>query len=173
MVGAALSILAYLIAPPIIRAYGNYSTAIALVILQIFIFYGLISSTSPLALAALFAAQTAIVALISLTLDIFLEVYTDGHHVGRIRGFYTSILNACFVLGPIIGALLINGTNDYRSTYIASLAMLFPLLYLIYRNFPRFKDPHYSHPSPWQLIKRISHHPDWIRILTINRNIRR
>jgi len=48
------------------------------------------------------------------------------------------------------------------------LAMLVPLFYLIYRNFPRFKDPNYTHLSPWQLIKHITKNKNWDKLFAAN-----
>lgn len=168
MLGAAVSILGYLLAPSVISWLGNYRTALVLVVLQIAVFYGLIMSSSPLYLSLFFILQSAIASLIGLCLDIFLEVYTDNENVGRIRGFYTATLNASWIVAPLIGSLLIGSGNDYRNTYVASLAMLFPLLYLIYRNFPTFTDPEYIHLSPHNLIIHISTNRDWIKLLSAN-----
>jgi len=77
-------------------------------------------------------------------------------------------LNASWVIAPLIGSMLISGTNDYHNTYVAGLAMLIPLFYLIYRNFPRFKDPNYTHLSPWQLTKHISHNRNWVKLFSAN-----
>ena len=174
MAGAAFAILGFLVAPDIIRRVGNYKTAMFLVLLQIIIFYGLISATSPELLAILFILQSGIVSLIGLTLDIFLEVYTSTASVGSVRGLYTATLNASWVVAPLIGTMLIRAlptnpvTYDYSGTYVAALAMLFPLLYLIYRNFSRFKDPNYVHLSPWQLIKHISSNKNWVKLFFAN-----
>jgi len=168
MAGAALGILGYLIAPSIIRRIGNYTTSIWLVCIQIAIFYGLISSTSPFTLASLFILQTAIIPLIGLTIDIFLSVYTNNHKVGAVRGLYTSITNSAWLIAPLLGSLLIGSSLNYRNTYIAALAMLFPFLYLVHRNFPRFKDPEYNHPSPVQLIKQISSNKNWVKLFMAN-----
>jgi MFS family permease len=168
MAGAAVSILGFLLAPDVIRKLGNYKTAIGLVCIQIIAMYGLVTSTSPEMLALFFILQLGIVSLIGLCLDIFLEVYTDGEKVGTVRGLYSATLNASWVVAPLIGTLLINGTNNYRNTYVAALAMLFPLLYLIYRNFPRFRDPNYIHLSPWQLTKHISSNKNWVKLFFAN-----
>ena len=168
MAGAAVSILGFLIAPPVIRRLGNYTTTLWLVVIQIALFWGLINAVSPVTIAFLFIMQSAIVSLIGLSLDIFLEVYTGTEHVGAIRGLYTATLNASWVVAPLIGSMLINGTENYRNTYVAGLAMLFPLLYLIYRNFPRFKDPNYIHLSPWQLAKHVSHNANWVKLFFAN-----
>lgn len=168
MAGAAVSILAFLFAPSFIRRFGNYKMMMALVIAQIVIFYGLITATSSTTVAVLFILQSAIISLIGLSLDIFLEVYTDSAHVGTVRGMYTATLNASWIIAPLVGTMLIGSTNNFRNTYVAALAMLFPLLYLIYRNFPKFKDPNYTHLSPWQLVKHIGHNQNWVKLFTAN-----
>lgn len=168
MIGAAVSILGFLLASSVIRRFGNYSVSMILVCAQIVIFYGLVTSTSALWIAILFILQSAVVSLIGLTLDIFLEKYTDGQHTGTIRGFYTTTLNASWLIGPMIGSMLINGLDNYRNTYIAALAMLFPLLYLIHKNFPRFKDPNYTHLSPWRLIRHVSSNRNWSLLFFAN-----
>ncbi|MBU6232013.1 MAG: MFS transporter [Patescibacteria group bacterium] len=168
MAGAAFSILGFLLAPGAIRRMGNYRAAIGLVIIQIALFWILIASTDPRVLALAFILQSGVVSLIGLTLDIFLEVYTDGSSVGAVRGLYTATLNASWVVAPLIGSLLINGTNEFRNTYIAALAMLFPLLYLIYRNFPRFRDPNYIHLSPVQLFKHVYSNRNWVKLFFAN-----
>ncbi|MEK7610067.1 MAG: MFS transporter [Patescibacteria group bacterium] len=168
MTSSAVSILAFLLAPYIIRRLGNYITSIGLVCVQIVIFYGLITSTSPTTIAFLFIVQSAIISLIGLTLDIFLETYTDGQNVGSVRGLYTTVLNASWLIGPLLGSMLISGMNNYRNTYVAALAMLFPLLYLIHKNFPKFKDPNYFHLSPWQLFKHIQSNKNWTKLFFAN-----
>jgi len=168
MAGAAVGIFGYLIAPGIIRRIGNYAASVWFVCIQIALLYGLIAATSPLVLASLFILQTALVPLLGLNLDIFLAANTNGHKVGTIRGLYTSITNSAWLIAPLLGSLLIGATSNYRNTYVAALAMLFPFLYLIYRNFPRFKDPEYTHPSPVQLIRHISSNKNWMKLFSAN-----
>ena len=168
MAGAAVTILAFLLAPWVIRKLGNYRVAMWAVVIQILLFWGLVTQTSPFILTTLFVLQTAVISVISLCLDIFLEVYTEGTHIGTVRGMYTATLNASWVIAPLIGSMIINGNNNYHNTYVAALAMLFPLLYIIYRNFPRFKDPNYTHLSPWQLVKHVSHNINWVRLFVAN-----
>jgi predicted MFS family arabinose efflux permease len=97
-----------------------------------------------------------------------LEKYSDGHSVGTIRGLYMTSINIAWLMGPFLGSILISDTGNYRNTYLASLAILFPLLYLVYRNFNQFHDPHYSHPSPWQLVKGILKHADLAKLFYVN-----
>ncbi len=167
MAGAAVSILGFLFAPGIIRRAGNYTFTLWLILVQMFLFYGLISFTDSTIIAIIFVLQMAVVSLIGLAMDIFLEGYTASDHVGAVRGLYTATLNASWVVGPLIGSMLIDGDN-FKNTYVAALAMLFPLLYLVFKNFPKFADPNYIHLSPWQLMKHVSHNRSWIWLFIAN-----
>ena len=168
MAGAATTILGFLLAPPLIRRFGNYTVVLWLIIAQFALFYLLITSSSSFIISFAFILQSAVISLIGLTLDIFLEVYTDSNNVGSVRGLYTATLNASWVIAPFIGSMLVNGTDNYRNTYMAGIAMLIPLFYLIYRNFPRFKDPGYTHLSPHQLIRHVARNHNWIKLFSAN-----
>lgn len=168
MLGAAATVLGFLFTPFLIRKLGNYSTALWLIIIQAGLFYGLATTVDPRLVALFFILQSAIVALIGFCLDIFLEVYSDTAHVGVIRGMYMTTLNCAWIIGPLLGSMIIGEMNDYRSVYVASLFMLFPLFYLVFKNFPKFKDPHYHHPSLWHTTKTIVKDDNHSKLFIIN-----
>ena len=168
MMGSAVSILGFLFIPQFIRKYGNYRATVWLILIQIVLYYAMITSESASITATIFVLQTAVISLIGLCIDIFLEAYTEPHHIGKIRGLFSATLNASWVISPLIGSMLINGSENYKTAYVAALSMLFPLLYLIYRNFPRFKDPNYTHISPHQLIKHIMTRSSWVKLFIAN-----
>jgi len=168
MAGAAVSVLGFLLIPSIIRRLGNYSVTLWMTLIQILLYWGLLSSTSSELITLFFILQTAVISMIGLNLDIFLEVYTDATNVGSVRGLYTATLNTSWVIAPLIGSMLVNGNSNYHNTFVAGLAMLIPLFYLVYRNFPRFKDPNYQHFSPLQLAKHIYKNKNWDKLFTAN-----
>ena len=75
--------------------------------------------------------------------------------------------NSAWILGPLLGGMLIDGSN-YKGIYIAGFALLFPLLYLVQRNFNSFKDSHYVQVSARQTISRVLKDRDISRIFIIN-----
>lgn len=168
MIGAATTILGVLFIPYVVRKLGNYTTTLWLIIIQMVLLYQLIRSNDPVIIGIAFVLQYAVTALIAINMDIFLEVYTEGHDVGKVRGLYNAVLNASWVIAPFIGTMLINGTENYRNTYIAGFAILFPLMYLVFKNFPRFKDPHYTHLSPHQLIRHAEANRNWPILFSVN-----
>ena len=137
-----ITILGLLAMNSVVRKIGNLRTALLLIIIQIAVFYGLISSYSPRIMIVLLILGMCIVSLISFTLDIFLQKNTDMGHTGGIRGLYMTVNNFAWVLSPLIGGMLIFG-NNYKGVYIAGFALLLPMFYLVYKNFNNFKDSHY------------------------------
>lgn len=168
MIGSAVTILGFLFTPALIRKVGNYTMALWLIVIEAILFFGLINSTDPRVIALCFALQLAVVALIGFCLDIFLEIYSKTAQVGAIRGMYLTTMNSAWVIGPLIGSMIINDGDNYRNVYIASLFILFPLFYLILKNFPRFKDPHYEHPSLHTTFSHLFKNRDHSRLFIIN-----
>lgn len=168
MLAAALTVLGFLFVPILLRKIGNYTTTLWLIVIQICLFYGLTVSTDPTVIVFIFILQTAVIAVVGFCFDVFLEVYSDVAHVGGIRGMYLTTLNLAWVIAPLIGSMIIGAMNDYHGVYIAGLYMLFPLLYLVYKNFPKFKDPDYTHPSLWETFRHAMRHRDRSRLFTVN-----
>lgn len=167
LIASMVTIVGFLSMQGILHRFGNYRTSIALILIQILIFYGLITYTSPSVLVLLFILGMSVISLIGFTIDIFLQKSTDIGHTGTIRGLYMTAINMAWILGPLIGGLFIIG-NSYKGIYIAGFALLFPLLYLVYRNFNTFKDSHYVQISARQTLVRILKDKDISRIFGIN-----
>jgi MFS family permease len=151
----------------ILRRIGNLRTSIVLILLQIGIFYGIITSENPSTIIILFILGMSVISLISLTIDIFLQKSTDIGHTGSIRGFYMTAVNMAWIFGPLLGGMLINGEN-YKGVYIGGFAILFPLLYLIHKNYGNFKDSHYVRLSTRETFIRILKSRDISKIFIIN-----
>ena len=168
MLGSAITILGFLFIPFLLRKIGNYTTALWLIIIQMGLIYGIANTNNPLNIALFFILQSAVVNLIMFCIDVFLEGYSDKNHVGGIRGMYLTVQNTAWILAPFIGSIIIGIENNYRNVYMASLFMLFPLLYLVFKNFPKFKDPNYSHPSFAETLKHVMKDGNRSRLFIIN-----
>lgn len=162
-----LTIVGLLLMHDILRRFGNLRTSLALILLQMVIFYGLITSSSTNMTLFLFIMGMSMITLIGLTIDIFLQKSTDLGHTGSVRGIFMTVLNTAWILGPLLGGMLIEGDN-YRNIYIAGFALLFPLLYVVYKNFNNFKDSHYIQVSTRETCVRILKDKDISKIFFIN-----
>ncbi|MDO8430564.1 MAG: MFS transporter [Candidatus Taylorbacteria bacterium] len=167
LIVSLFTILGLLVMHNILTKIGNLRAALALIIIQIIIFYEFINSGSVITSVVLFIIWMSIINMILFTIDIFIQKGTDMGHTGRIRGLVMTATNIAWILGPLIGGLLIFEEN-YRGAYVASFAMLFPILYLVYKNFNNFKDSKYIKISAYQTILRIMKNRDISRIFVIN-----
>jgi MFS family permease len=133
-----------------------------------FFLYGLIHSSSTVLIVLFFVLHTATIALVGISLDVFLEVYSEHGNEGKVRGLYLTTLNTAWIITPIIGTMIIDGADDFRGVYTASLYVLLPLLYLIYKNFPKFKDPKYNHISIWHTLQHVEKNKDSRNLFFVN-----
>ena len=143
---AVLTIISIFCIEHVIETLGNYKATMYLIIAQILLFYGLMSSNSLWSVGLFFVLSSAVVALIGINLDIFLQKNSDVGHTGGIRGLYMTINNTAWVLAPLIGGALIIGTQ-YKNVYGVALSLLFVLLYLLVKHFKHFKDAKYQRSS--------------------------
>ncbi|HEY9583786.1 MAG TPA: MFS transporter [Candidatus Paceibacterota bacterium] len=162
-----VTIIGFLSMDYILQKIGNLRASLILIILQIIIFYGIITSDSFSVIAPLFILGMSVISLIGFTIDVFLQKNTDLANTGGIRGFYMTAVNTAWVLGPLLGGMFITETN-YKGVYMAAFALLFPLLYLVYKNFNNFRDTHYVKFSLRGTIARILKNKDLTRIFSIN-----
>ena len=151
----------------ILPKIGNLRTSLLLIIIQIAVFYGIITSSSASSLIPLFILGMSIINMIALTFDIFLQKNTSIGHTGSVRGIYMTSINVAWVLGPMLGGMLIVG-NNYNGVYIAAFALLFPLLYLVYKNFSNFHDAHYVKISTRDAFIKIIRNNNISKIFFIN-----
>lgn len=162
-----LTIVGLLLMHDILRRFGNFRTSLALILLQIVVFYGLITSTSSNMTIFLFIVGMSIISLIGFTIDVFLQKSTDLGHTGSVRGIFMTALNMAWILGPLIGGMLIVG-DSYKGIYVAGFAILFPLLYIVQKNFSNFRDSHYTAVSARQATIRILRDRDISKVFIIN-----
>ncbi len=162
-----VTILGFLSINVLLKKIGNLRTSLIFIILQIVIFFGIINSDSDKTLIPLFILGLSMINMIIFTFDIFLQKNTEIGHTGTIRGVYMTAINAAWIFGPMLGGFLLVGEN-YKNIYIASFALLFPLLYLVYKNFNKFHDSKYEKISIGETLIRIIKNKDISKIFIVN-----
>ncbi len=167
IIQSILTIVGLLFIHKILRKFGNYRTSLVLIGMQILLFYGIINFKAGYLLIPLLIVSISLINLISFTLDIFLERNSDTKHTGTIRGHYLTVSNSAWILGPLLAGMIIVD-NGYKGIYIAAFGLLFPIFYLIYRNFKKFKDPHYPKISLIESVLLIINDKDLFKLTIIN-----
>lgn len=150
-----------------LRKVGNYRMIMSLIIGQMVALTGLILSNSLAFIIPFFLANIVFTNLMVLNIDIFLESNSDNRFTGGIRGLFLTSLNIAWILSPMLAGSLI-ASDDYWKVYAASIGLLLPLLFLIRRNFRKFKDPVYPTTSLKASIKRVWINKNFYNIFMAN-----
>jgi MFS family permease len=165
--GSVATLIGFLTMNKLLTRFGNKRTTLWLIVLQIFLCYGIMTTDSFQALATYFIIQTAIVAMIGFNMDIFIEAYSDVQHVGSIRGLYLTITNVAWIIAPLLGGALVDG-NHYQRVYMAAFGLLFILYYAVFKNFTTFHDPKYPHATILRSIRHVLKNSDLAKVFTAN-----
>jgi len=166
-----VTIVGLLAMDSVLKKIGNFRASIALILLQIVVFYYLINAADANIVVALFIIAMSTISLVGFTIDIFIQKNTEVTHTGSVRGLIMTATNAAWILGPLLAGILITTTEsveNYKGIYIATFALLLPLLYMVYKNFNNFKDPKYVKLSARQTIIRILKDRDISKIFLSN-----
>lgn len=166
-----VTILGLLAMHTILKKIGAFRTSIALILIQMTVFYYFINTNDINVILPLFIVAMSIVSLIVFANDIFIQESTEIHHTGRVRGLVMTASNAAWILGPLFAGILVSSTDsieNYKGIYIAAFAILLPLLYVVFKNFQYFKDPKYIEISTRETVIRILKNKDISKIFLAN-----
>lgn len=146
IVGAILTILAFLYASYILNRFGNTRVTVALTILEFITLIGMATTASPLMAILLFVLHQAIVPILLFNLDVYLETFIGTHEdgTGRQRGILLTIMSLTTAVAPlIVGKIVGGGVPDFTHVYFLSALFLIPFLGIIVLHFKHFEDPQY------------------------------
>jgi len=147
-------ILGYFLMPFVLRKYGNFKISIFLIIIELLTLTGLAVFSPSFWLVFLVMLNLISSYLIYLSIDIFLENYSDNRQTGVLRGIYLTGINLAWVLSQVIsGTLLID--NNYQNVYFTSSMVLAPVFFILLFGLRNFKDSNYEVPAVWQTIKTV------------------
>jgi MFS family permease len=157
---AVANIVGALTVYPLIRKYGNYRVTKWLIFGQLICASGLIISRDITLLGVSFIINGMLLNSSYIGLDIFVESISRMHSVGKIRGFFYTFSNLAWLLAPTFASSLVDG-DEYWRVYIASSVILFPVLFMLRRNFKSFVDPEYPKSNTRTAIGKFYEHRDF------------
>lgn len=166
-VSAILSIFALSKASLILSKIGNYITTISLLALETFLLIGLASIKTAWITIPLFIIHYAILTILGLNFDIFIEHFSDNEKTGSVRGTFLTIVNLSWVIAPIIAGLILTN-SDFWKIYILSVFAIIPVFAIIFLKFKEVPDNHYKHPPFWETIKRVFENKNIYKIFLIS-----
>ncbi len=126
----AVTFLAMLFFPNVIRKIGNFVSAKWMVALGVISSLVLAISPTPIFLFIFFIITLVATNLLWNNMDIFVESFTSDCNTGKTRAIYFSATNAGWILSPFIASLLVTNDEKYGLVYLSS-AILIAIFFLI------------------------------------------
>jgi len=165
-VASLVSIIVIFNAPAMFRKIGNYTLTLLAVILEAF-FLSVISLEPPKEIVILaFLAHQVLLALIFLSLNVFLEAFSKDETTGGTRGGFLTVLNSAILIGPLFAGGIL-GNDNYRNVFFWASIMVLPVLFFIGKSLRRFEDPRYDKISLPETFSRVISNKDLRSVFTI------
>jgi MFS family permease len=168
-IASALSALVLGIAPTLIRMFGTYHTATAILLL-LYVATLLIAFHTNIGI--IFASWTLyflLIPLIYFIFDMFLESNVKNEDAtGGIRSIILTMGTLAALTAPLLASFIIGDTEAYQSVFLFAAGCLIPLFIIVAYRFNGFIDPPYTEIHPHTLLFALRHNAD-IRNVSIIR----
>jgi len=143
IISAIITILLFALVPKILRKFGNYRTMLWLLLADLVSTLALVWFQNYLFISFFFITSFVSIALIGFNIDVFLENFSSNSFTGKIRGTFLSTSNIAWIIAPLIGSIILTN-SDYWKIFLATALLLLPIIFLLEKNFKKFRDPVYK-----------------------------
>ncbi|MCL5795180.1 MAG: MFS transporter [Patescibacteria group bacterium] len=137
IIGSLLDICLLLLAPFLLKRYGNISSFLFFIVIEILAVVGMGFLTSPWFVILLFIIQLSLASILYFWLDLCLEQETKIESAtGDRRGALLTFSNIAWVISPLALTILISQNNFSRVYFLAGLFMivLLPIVGLSFKS---------------------------------------
>jgi len=132
--------------PYFLRKFGNYLCLLTFMGFQIVSLLVLGLSLNPYLVISFFIINQVLVGLMFVSLDEFVESFSEDSSTGKTRAVFMTIINIGIALAPLLASFLITNDGFKKIFLLAAVCMTLGFL-IILKNFRNYKDPKYSIPS--------------------------
>lgn len=163
ILGAILTIGAFLYASPLLTRFGNVKLIITLTVIEFSALIGMAFAETAQTAVTFFVIHQATVPLILFNLDVFMEelIGNKEEATGSKRGLLLTIMSITAAFASLgMGRLVGSGDPNFSFAYVASALILIPFLIVIVKHFRNFKDPHYPDFQIFHGISKFWKHKD-------------
>lgn len=129
-----------------IKKYHNYNTTLAIMLVD-FVFTLLLGLSQNIYVVGFSFIITSItISALYITLNLFIEEFSDHRDEGVVRGIFLTLLNTGILLSPLIAASALANIG-FSGIYIVSAIMLIPMSILIRHYYKNVSEPKYKNIS--------------------------
>ncbi len=166
-ISALITILVTLTIPRTMRRFGNYRITRAAMVLEIAMLIILAFSSSAFLVIPAFIIHQALLSLLYLNLDTFLEAFSSDAITGGIRGVFLTIMNVAVAVAPFLAGVLLTD-HDFWKVYLLSTVCMIGMYFVVRRNFKDYQDPTYTVPPFWETFRIVKNSHDLHSIIFIH-----
>lgn len=167
VLGSAVSILALLFVPEILRKIGEYKFLLCLSGLSSIFLLLLSSLESPIVIIPVFIFYFSINSLIFFALDELLQIFSKNSSVGKMRGLYLTFVNLAWVISQFISGRTLSNFSYSRLYFIAFLIMAVFFIVTFF-SLKDVQDPKYDKTLAWESFKNFFKNKNLARAYKIN-----
>jgi MFS family permease len=129
-----------------VKKYHNYNTTLAIMLVD-FVFTLLLGISQNIYVVGFSFIITAItISALYITLNLFIEEFSDHRDEGVVRGIFLTLLNTGILLSPLIAASALANIG-FSGVYIVSAIVLIPMSILIRHYYKNVSEPKYKNIS--------------------------
>jgi len=144
IIGSLFGIFVYYLLPRLLNTLGVYKLLMLTAAAEALLFLGLGYVQNTLAVLTMFVASLAISIILFYGLDILLEANTKSEKdTGNGRSSFLTVLNIAYVISPFIAGFILK-SYGFGELYALSAFLLLPFMFLLSKEFRKFKDPKYE-----------------------------
>lgn len=142
--GSLITLAAFLLSARLWKYFSNYKILVALGVVEGSAILGLAFIHHFPTVALLFVIHQAIIPIIFLSFDLYLEGVTANKKTGSVRALFMTAINFTFAIAPLlVGAIL--SDHDFWKIYIVSAILIIPAIFVVIRYMNHFREPAYEY----------------------------
>lgn len=162
-----VTLFALLIAPRILRRFGNYRWTLGTLLLLAMTLLGLAIFNTAWLIIPLFILEAAITSILYFNFDLFLEHYSKDTETGIIRGIFKALTSIAWLVPPFLAGVILDHYG-FPLIYLTGAFLIIPTIFIMMGYLSDFKDMHYE-KTPFILSqKTLKEHPAIVQIYWVN-----
>lgn len=164
---ALVTIVGLFIIPKLINKFGTSLILGFLILVNIANLVVFTTVSNPIILATSFITFLACNTLIYLGIDIITERLSENSVQGNVRGAYLTMMNAGWILAPLIGGYILDRLG-FSILYSFAIAIMIPVFIIIALQLPTIKTTHASKANILQLATKFMAHRRFRLVFIVN-----
>lgn len=162
----------------LLRQYHNYKTTFGLIIADIITLIMMSMINSPIYVSVFTILYISIVALLGVSVNLYVEEFSNNKDTGVVRGIFLTISSLALILGLFIANKLTAQIWDienytfikYNYTYIflVDALLLLPIIYLVRHYYRHVQEPKYTGGNMWSVLKHLRRNTNLKGVFTAN-----